>query len=361
MNDQRTPAGATAPKRVLIVDDSRTVRALLRAILDADPRLNVVGEATDPIEARELIKRLSPDVITLDVEMPRMNGLDFLERLMRLRPMPVVMVSTRTTARSEVAVRALSIGAVDCIDVAGVQADARQRARLAETLYGAANARVRARTSGGETHRGRPSALEAYRWNGRVVLLGSSTGGVDAIERVLAAFPADGPPVIIVQHMPEAFLRSLGNRLNEIVAPTVRLAAEGDLPSQGLVLVAPGGRHHLAFASARDMRLTLVEGSSDDLYVPSVDRLFLSGEPHAPRLAGVILTGMGRDGASGLLKLRRGGARTLAQSGETSIVDGMPRAAREAGAVERCVNLDGLGAAILETCSSAARRRPHGG
>ncbi|MEM0948531.1 MAG: chemotaxis-specific protein-glutamate methyltransferase CheB [Pseudomonadota bacterium] len=349
MNDQ------TIPRRVLIVDDSRTVRALLRTILDADPRLCVVGEAADPIEARELIKRLSPDVITLDVEMPRMNGLDFLERLMRLRPMPVVMVSTRTKARSEIAVRALSIGAVDCVDVAGVQADLRQRLRLSETLFAAANARVCARLGAQQQTIGRSGSGD-YRWNGRTVLLGSSTGGVDAIERVLSVFPANGPPVIIAQHMPEAFLRSLCQRLDDLVAPTVRLVSEGDMPSQGTVLLAPGGRFHAGFASAHSLQLTLVEGTPDDLYVPSVDQLFHSGVPHAPRLVGVILTGMGRDGAAGLLALRNGGARTIAQTGETCVVDGMPRAAREAGAAERAVDLEGIGSAILDACSSSTRR-----
>lgn len=343
-------------KRVLIVDDSRTVRALLRAILDADPRLCVVGEASDPIEARDLIKRLSPDVITLDVEMPRMNGLDFLERLMRLRPMPVVMVSTRTKARSEIAVRALSMGAVDCVDVAGVQSDVGHRQRLAETLYAAAGARVQARSSGPAMPPGASLVVGGYRWNGKVAVVGSSTGGVDAIERVLAGFPNDGPPMIIVQHMPEPFLRSLASRLNETVAPRVCLAKDGDVPKQGTVLVAPGGTHHIAFARGHDMRVSFVECVAEDLYVPSVDRLFLSAAAHAPRIVAVILTGMGRDGADGLLALRNGGARTFAQTGETCVVDGMPRAAREAEAVEHCVNIDDMGQAVLHACSSSNKR-----
>ncbi len=360
MNRHYLQEGSPATKRVLIVDDSRTVRALLRAILEADPRLKVVGEAANPLEARELIKKLSPDVITLDVEMPHMNGLDFLERLMRLRPMPVVMVSTRTTARSEVAVRALSIGAVDCVDVAGVQSDALQRARLSETLYTAANARVRTRIQGNVEHLGKAFGRGSFRWNGRVAIVGSSTGGVDAIERVLSVFPADGPPVVIAQHMPEAFLRSLAGRLNDLVAPEVRLVADGDVPTQGTVLLAPGGGYHAVFSDRRDMRLTLAASASDDLYVPSVDRLFHSGAPHAPRTLGLVMTGMGRDGAEGLGALRQAGARTLAQSGDTCVVDGMPRAARDLGAAERSVPLDDIGKAILDICSSSVRRGAHG-
>ncbi len=348
-----------APARVLVVDDSRTIRALLRSTLEADPRLTIVGEASDPFEARERIKELAPDVITLDVEMPRMNGLEFLQRLMRLRPMPVVMVSTRTTARSEDAIKALAIGAVDCVDVAGVQTDARQRARLVETLVTAANAQVPARPgplTGDGPAPARPSGVPiSYRWNGRVVLIGSSTGGVDAIERLLAAFPADGPSVVIAQHMPEAFLRSLSKRLDERVRPRVELAGTGSVPKQGTVLLAPGGEHHLEVAPGPDMELLLAGAGADDLYVPAVDRLFLSAVPHAPRVLGVVLTGMGRDGARGLAALREAGAETLAQSAETCVVDGMPRAARAAGAVGRNVALDGLGAAILQLCSSGWR------
>ena len=213
-------------QRVVLVDDSRTVRALLRMTIDADPRLEVVGEAGDPYEAREIIKALSPDVITLDVEMPRMNGLVFLEHLMRLRPMPVVMVSSRTTANSEEAVKALSIGAVDCVDMARFQADPRQRERLVEALVCAASAMVRGKPTAAANAAPPPGMLRPvsppFRWNGRIVVIGSSTGGVDALERVLTHIPADGPPVLIAQHMPEAFMRSFASRLNDSMAPTCR-------------------------------------------------------------------------------------------------------------------------------------------
>ena len=353
------------PKRVLIVDDSRTIRALLRATIDADERLEVVGEAADPYEAREQIKALSPDVLTLDVEMPRMNGLEFLERLMRLRPMPVVMVSTRTQAKSEIAVRALSIGAVDCVDVASIQADPVRRAALADALVLAAAATVRARagSSRNAAHGSGAGPLAAttqstrsgYRWNGRVVLVGSSTGGVDAIERLFKDFPADGPPVVIAQHMPEGFLKSFAKRLDENIAPSVRLARDGDMPTQGQVLIAPGGDHHLEVVPGKDLTLTATVADPGDLYVPTIDKLLLSARSHAPRIVGVILTGMGRDGAEGLLALKSGGAVTLAQSAESCVVDGMPRAARTAGAVDENVPIDRMGAAVLKACTSCRR------
>ncbi len=341
-----TPApAALRRRRVLIVDDSRTIRALLRATIGQDPRLEVAGEASDPYEARDLIKALNPDVITLDVEMPRMNGLVFLDHLMRLRPMPVVMVSTRTRERSEDAVRALSAGAVDCVDVARLHGDPLQRQKLTEALFCAASASVRAR----------PMAVPApeaeapapFRWNGRVVLIGSSTGGVEALERVLERFPADCPPTLIAQHMPEAFLKSFAGRLDDRLRPAVRLAEEGVRIAQGDVLLAPGGARHLALSRAEPDRIHLPPSRESDAYVPSVDVLFELALPHAPRVLAVMLTGMGRDGSAPMRRLRDGGARTLAQDGESCVVDGMPRAAREAGAVESSVPLDRLGDAIL--------------
>ena len=350
------------PRRVLLVDDSRTIRALLRATLEADPRLTVVGEAADPYEAREKIKALNPDVITLDVEMPRMNGLEFLERLMRLRPMPVVMVSTRTKEKSADAIRAMSIGAIDCVDVARVQADPVLRSRLVETIYCAAGARVVARVDTGPGTLVRAAAVSGgaappFRWNGRIVLIGSSTGGVDAIERVLEPWPADGPPVLIAQHMPEAFLRSLAQRLDGRMAPRVRIAEGSEYPGQGEIFFAPGGTAHLELVGRDTSRTALAQDDGNALYVPSVDRLFHSAVSVAPKILAVLLTGMGRDGAEGMLALRNAGALTLAQSGQTCVVDGMPRAARMLGAAGEVVPLDEMGAKILELTTAGAWAR----
>ena len=337
-------------RRVLIVDDSRTIRALLRMTLDADPRLQVVGEAGDPYEARELIKTLEPDVITLDVEMPKMSGLEFLERLMRLRPMPVVMVSTRTKERSEDAVRALSIGAIECVDVARIQADPMQRVKLAEALYNASLASVKPRTE--KPRIVAPVETRApFRWNGKTVLIGSSTGGVDALERVLAEFPADCPPTVIAQHMPMSFLASFAKRLNENFAPTVRIAEDNAELRQGEVVIGPGGSHHVVLDRRKIGRTRLEASVETDLYVPSVDNLFGSALPHAPQCVAVVLTGMGSDGANPMVALREAGAMTLGQRGDTCVVDGMPRAARALGAIAESVALDDMGQAILRHTS----------
>lgn len=356
------PANATRPRkrRVLIVDDSRTIRALLRSALEDDARIEVVGEASDAYEARERIKQLSPDVLTLDVEMPRMTGLEFLDRLMRLRPMPVVMVSTRTRERSADAIRALSLGAVDCVDVARLQTDPERRARLAETLVLASHAVVRARAAP-EARSPDRRERAPYRWNGRIVLVGSSTGGVDALERVLFDFPPDGPPILIAQHMPQAFLKSFAQRLNDLVAPRVRLAEHGMRIAPGEILIGAGGDRHIGVSSvAGQDRITTDAADGRDLYVPSVDQLFGSGLSLAPRILSVVLTGMGRDGAAHLRALKDAGALVFAQSGDTAVVDGMPRAARETGAADRVVPLDEMGRAILEACAVPARRQAPG-
>lgn len=343
---------AQAPVRVLIVDDSRTIRTMLRALLAADDRLAVVGEATDPFEAREAIKALNPDVLTLDVEMPRMNGLDFLDRLMRLRPMPVVMVSNRTAENSETAIRALSIGAVDCIDLKRFRGDSGGAARLADTLLMAARASVR-RRDGPAMRAGADRRRPGFRWNGKVVLIGSSTGGVDALERVLGAYPEDGPPTLVAQHMPPAFLRSFAERLDGVVAPQVRLL-EGEMPAAcGRVLLAPGGDRHAVLAGRDRPRFRTDPDDGGEDYVPSVHRLFSSARPVAAQVVAVILTGMGRDGAEAMRALRDRGAHTIAQSGDTCVIDGMPRAARDlAAAVEVCP-LDAIGAAILDATSAS--------
>lgn len=340
---------AAPQRRVLIVDDSRTIRALIRRALDQDSRLEVVGEAADAYEARAAIRRLAPDVLTLDVEMPGMNGLVFLEALMRLRPMPVVMVSSRTVENSEAALRALALGAFDCADVSGLHQDPVQRARLADTVHAASGARVfRRQPPDSEITR---AGRNGFDWNRKVVLIGSSTGGVDALERVLRTFPADGPPVLIAQHMPEHFLASFARRLDDSVAPEVRIADGGDEVRVGRVLIAPGGQRHLALSHRRFSLSVTPRADGSELHVPSVDVLFRSALPHAHRSLAVLLTGMGRDGAEGMAMLRAAGAETLVQSGETCVVDGMPRAARDIGAAVRVVPLDRIGADILEICS----------
>lgn len=342
------------PVRVVIVDDTRTIRGMIRLHLSRSPLIEVVGEAGDPYEARELIRNLNPDVITLDVVMPRMDGLSFLERLMRLRPMPVVMVSSRTTENSREAIKALSLGAVDCVDLGQFNSGA-SNIDLAETVLMAAQGNV-GQFAAPRSHTAAPEA-PALDWNGKTVLIGSSTGGVDALLTVLSSYPADGPPTIIAQHMPASFLQSFARRLDRSCAAKVVLAAEGAAIERGHVYLGPGGDRHVTIAARDPGRLRLVPHDGTEAYVPSVNLLFSSGVPHARRLVAVMLTGMGRDGADAMLALRRAGAHTIAQDAASSVIDGMPRSARDLGAAVEVASLPDIGDRILSGVSRSADRR----
>ena len=336
---------------VLIVDDTATIRRMIRALLEGDPRLCVLGEAADPYEARELIKRLRPDVLTLDVEMPRMNGLVFLEKLMRLRPMPVVMVSTRTAEQTEDALTALSLGAIDCVDLRLLRMGDTRVAPIGDTLVAAARSPIARRTRRPlpvpTRQSGPASVASSFRWNGRFVVMGSSTGGVDALLTVLSGFPKNCAPAVIAQHMPPHFIESFAARLDAMTPPVVRVARDGDALVQGRILLAPGGDFHAALTRDFPPRITLVRDRSGYLHVPSVACLFGSAAAHSRKAVGVMLTGMGRDGAREMKSMRDAGARTIVQSGPTSTVDGMPRAARELGAAEEVVPLDAISHRIL--------------
>ena len=345
--------------RVLIVDDSPTMRMLLRRQLQVDGRLTVVGEASDPYDAREKIKELTPDVLTLDVEMPRMNGIAFLERLMRLRPMPVVMISTETHKGSQAALDALALGAVDCIGKPRLDQAQEAFAHLADLLVAAAGARLREAGP-------RPTIAPAtgFDWNGKHVLIGASTGGVDALETVLKGYPENCPPTLITQHMPKTFLASFARRLDGMIAPHLSLATDGALLEQGQIYLAPGGEFHLTLAPGAPGTppcCRLMAGEKRSGHRPSVDVLFESARPIAPQCISVLLTGMGRDGAEGMMTLRRAGARCLAQNEASSVVFGMPRAALEAGAAERAVPLARISAEVLDLCRRDARPLCRGG
>lgn len=342
----------TAPVRVLVVDDSLTMRGLISAALKSDPQIEVVGTAADPIEARAAIKALNPDVVTLDVEMPNMNGLEFLEKIMRLRPMPVVMVSTLTAAGTDVTLAALEIGAVDAVAKPAV-ARAEAFHELIAKVKAAARSRVRAR---GDAPAG-AAAPSAYRAApDHILAIGSSTGGVEALLTVLGGFPADCPATVITQHMPAAFTASFAARLDRVCAPTVSEAVEGAPLKPGHIYLAPGGVAHLEAAPGVQPRCRLVASDPVNGHRPSVDVLFESVARLKRPMTGVILTGMGKDGARGLLAMREAGGHTLGQDEASCVVYGMPKAAFELGAVERQLPLHRLSTAILDLCADPAAR-----
>lgn len=343
--------------RVLVIDDSLTMRRLIGLALGADPRIEVVGEACNPLQARHKIAELRPDVLTLDVEMPDESGLVFLRSLMSVRPMPVIMVSSGTHAGSAAAVEALSLGAVDCVGKPASPDSAASFAMLPDLVAAAAAARVRTRPVGtGAAHAPLVGPGSGhFAWNGRVVLIGSSTGGVEALEQILSRYPANCPPTLVTQHMPAEFLASLAQRLNRSMAPQVSLAFDGAPLRQGHVFIAPGADTHLVIGNPASPACVLQPGEKRNCHRPSADVLFESGARLGHRAIGVILTGMGSDGAAGLLRMRRAGATCFAQDRDSSVVWGMPRVAHEIGAAERTVPLLEIGKEILRASSLPAR------
>lgn len=323
---------------VLVVDDSVTMRALIKHALSRDPDIVVVGEASNPFEARDKMKQLDPDVVTLDVEMPNMNGIEFLEKIMTLRPTPVIMVSNLTAPGAATTLAALEIGAFDCI----AKPSARQGmfTELPGLIKEAAKAKsgmARRRNAGPAL---RPATAEPAR-DRRVrlpdlIAIGSSTGGVEALMQVLAEFPADCPPTVIVQHLPAAFTGSFAARLDRASRARVSEAKGGEPLLPGHVYLAPGGARHMVVKPGPRPSVALVEGETVSGHRPSVDVLFASvAKNFSGTSCGVILTGMGRDGAQGLSEMRQAGAQTLGQDEESSLVYGMPRVAFEIGAVAR--------------------------
>ncbi len=340
--------------RVLVVDDSSTMRALISARLRRDAEIEVVGGAADPLEAREMIKALDPDVITLDVEMPRMNGIEFLERLMRLRPMPVVMVSTLTQEGAEATLQALELGAFDCVAKPAAAEMQQAFEDLAEKVKAAAASRVRASTQRAAT----PQRPSSFRSNGRVLAIGSSTGGVEALITVLTGLPENCPPTVITQHMPATFTASFAARLDRLCAPHVSEAKDGDVLAPGRIYIAPGGPRHLEVSGTSTHVCRLRDADLINGHRPSVDALFHSVAATCGASAvGLILTGMGKDGAKGLAAMRAAGARTFGQDEATCVVYGMPKAAFEIGAVERQGPLNDLSRLVLDAC--AATHKEH--
>jgi two-component system chemotaxis response regulator CheB len=343
--------------RVLVVDDSALMRQMMGSLLARDPAIEIVGTASDAFVARDKIRTLQPDVLTLDVEMPKMDGLSFLERLMHAHPMPVVMVSSVTEAGRASAIRALELGAVDF--VTKPKADVRERmadvaAQIVEKIKIAASAQVRRRPRQGSTPTPRPITAPP-RGTEHVIAVGASTGGTEALLQFLASLPADAPGVVVVQHMPEHFTSAFAARLDHLCTVRVKEAADGDRVLTGHVLIAPGNRHMRVVREGASYVVRLSSEAPVNRHRPAVDVLFHScAEQVKGAAVGVIMTGMGDDGARGLLAMRQAGARTLAQDEETCVVFGMPKAAVELGAAHEVLPLTQLAGAALASARARA-------
>jgi two-component system chemotaxis response regulator CheB len=343
--------------KVLIVDDSALVRRILTELLSADPEVEVVGAASDAYMARDKIKALNPDVITLDVEMPKMDGVTFLRNLMRLRPMPVVMVSSLTEHGAEITLDALAVGAVDYlpkpkIDLAATLGDYAEE--LCTKIKAAARARVRRYSAeapaanlsqipprySADAILPKSAAPRQFRTTDRIIAIGASTGGTEAIREVLVQLPADTPGIVIAQHIPKAFSTPFAKRMNACCQMTVYEAEDGQQVLPGHVYIAPGDRHLLLVRDGARYVCKLDDGQPVNRHKPSVDVLFRSVAQQAGRNAiGIILTGMGKDGAEGLKEMRDAGSPTIAQDEATSVVWGMPREAVAIGAAVQVLGL----------------------
>lgn len=344
------------PKKttVIVVDDSAFIRQVFTNILSSAPDIEVIDTAADPYEAREKIKQHNPDVITLDIEMPKMDGISFLEKIMKLRPMPVIMVSTLTQKGSEETLRALELGAIDYIakPTEGLAAIKDLEHELIEKVRTAARAKILSRAGAATPTTGGPTTLKLSKESSvSVIAIGSSTGGVEALREVIPLMPENSPPIVITQHMPEQFTHAFANRLNKLSAITVHEAQQNQPLLKGNAYLAPGGQHLEISPVSTGFKCILTNKEKVSGHKPSVDVLFSSVATHAGRQTiGVILTGMGRDGAIGLLQMRESGAHTLGQNEETCVVYGMPKAARLNGGVEREVPISHMAAEILKLC-----------
>lgn len=350
--------------KVLIIDDSALMRALLARIIGSAPDLEVVGEAPDPIIAREMIKALNPDVLTLDVEMPRMDGIEFLRRLMKLRPMPVVMISTLTEQGSEVTMQALELGAVDFLPKPRLENPAlieEYSEEICEKIRGAAGALLNTRVSPAPVplavSKAPASALSVRTLNERLIAIGASTGGTEAIKDVLIALPEQTPGIVISQHMPELFTASFAKRLDRLARIKVIEAQGGERIQPGHAYLAPGNSHLLVKKSGAGHVTELSQSAPVNRHRPSVDVMFRAvAEVYGRNAVGVLLTGMGKDGAQGLLEMRQAGAWTIAQDQATCVVYGMPREAALLDAVEETVGLPQVADHIMARLRAAERQ-----
>lgn len=351
--------------RVLIVDDSAVVRQTMSDILSSDPQIEVMATANDPFVAAERMRDEVPDVITLDVEMPRMDGLTFLQKIMSQHPIPVVMCSSLTERGSETAFKALEYGAVDIVTkprMGTKQFLEESKVRICDAVKAAAQARVRRYspstikagpklTADAVLAKAEPKTQAMIQTTEKIVVVGASTGGTEALRIFLEAFPADSPGIVIVQHMPEHFTATFAARLNDLCRITVKEAADNDTVMRGRALIAPGNRHTLLKRSGARYYVEVKDGPLVSRHRPSVDVLFRSAARYAGKnCLGVIMTGMGDDGARGMKEMKEAGAFNIAQDEATSVVYGMPKEALKLGGVDKVVALEAIAREVLRAC-----------
>lgn len=359
--------GARAFRKIsaVVVDDSLLMRMMVRDALERDGDISVAGLARDTTEARQLIKQVNPDVVTLDVEMPGMNGLEFLEKIMTLRPMPVIMVSSLTARGADATLAALEIGAVDVAQKpSGKDGAERFGQMLRDKVRMAAEAKARLRgapsrrpvAAGGMAAAPRGGPPPGGAWRRALIAIGASTGGVAALSRLLSDLPRNCPPIVIAQHMPPDYTSRFSNRLAEQLGRDVAEARDGEIIGQGAVRIAPGDYHLEIYRAGPKARLSLSHGPPVSGHRPSVDVLFRSvAKAYGADAVGVILTGMGRDGAEGLHEMRRAGAHCLGQGPESCVVYGMPKAAAEVGALNETRELSALPSRICTAAQTPSR------
>ena len=345
-----------APIRVLVVDDSALIRQLLTTILNQDPQIEVVGTAPDAIKARERIKKLHPDVLTLDIEMPKMNGIEFLQKIMKLRPMPVVMVSSLTQQGAEITLKALELGAIDFVakPQSDLQRGLTEKAQeIVEKVKMAAGATVHPLDMGAgevpvEFHR----ESDGSSGNKKMIVIGASTGGVEALRVVLTRLPRDMPPIFIVQHMPKLFTGAFARRLDRMSVLNVHEAEDGMIAQEGNVYIAPGDSHLKVGWENQQLVCRLEQSAPVGGHIPSVEVLFESALKVSPaKTVGVMLSGMGKDGAEAMLALKKSGAYTIGQNKRSCVVYGMPKTAFDIGAIEQVCDLTKIPQALIDICA----------
>ncbi|MFP4175659.1 MAG: protein-glutamate methylesterase/protein-glutamine glutaminase [Planctomycetota bacterium] len=335
--------------RVLVVDDSSLVRKLLTRQLEQDPEIEVVGAAPDPYVARDMIVEHEPDVVTLDIEMPRMDGVTFLRKLMKHHPMPVIIVSSLTSKGGKLSMRALEAGAVEVVQKAGNQYTPGDMGdSLTRKVKAAAGVNVRSlkKTRSGQVSR-TESLTRDFKTSHNLLVIGASTGGTVALQKILENLPASTPPTLVVQHMPQSFTRYFADRLDTLSDMDVREAEDRDQLVGGLALICPGNYHMTVKRSGAKYRVRVNKGPLVNRHRPSVDVLFKSAAVAGKNAVGVILTGMGRDGARGMKAMHEAGAHTIAQDENTSVVYGMPRAAVQLDAVDEELPIERIPDAIV--------------